>query len=191
MATALDKAYVMKWVGPFSCIDKLKAWELTNEDFIGSIYLIGGFKCKGKRKKFYCGKTKSTRYVHERLSDKDHPSKDLSEANREIWIGMMTNCRPTDNNVFTVENIITSAMANLEVSEKDMLNKINMNAPKTDAYVINRWYKPCDEYLELGDYIEWNSLRVDSVAYHVPDLIIYDAGDDNYKGIRRVKRTLY
>lgn len=185
MAALLDKAYVMKWVGPFCSIEQLKKWELDNLDFIGSIYLIGGFKPKGKRKKFYCGKTKSTRYVYERLSDKNHHIKDLSDDNREIWIGMMTTCHPTDNNVFMVEKIITSAMANLEVSEEDMLNKINKNAPKTDAYVINRWYRPCEEY------IEWGSLKVDSVAYLVPDLIIYDAGEDNYKGIRRMKRTLY
>ena len=185
MAALIDKAYVMKWVGPFCSIDQLKNWEEDNLHFIGSIYLIGGFKPKGKRKKFYCGKTKKTRFVFERLSDAGHHIKELAKTDLEIWIGMMTNCKPTDANVFEVENIITSAMANLEIPEKDMLNQINMHTPKMDAYVINRWFKPGDVLIERG------SLKADSVAYRVPDLIIYDATTENYKGTKRLKRTLY
>lgn len=182
---SMDKAYVMKWVGPFTSVESLRLWEQDYPDFIGSIYLIGGFKPKGTRKKFYCGKTKKSRYVYERLSDAGHHINELSAKNLEIWIGMMTNYRPTESNIFEVENIITSAMANLEIPEKDMLNQINMHTPQMDAYVINRWFKPGDVLIERG------SLKADSVAYHIPDLIIYDAANENYKGIKRVKRTLY
>ena len=175
-----DKVYLIKWVGPFSYCE-LCLWEkdrLENNDDVFNLYLLQGKEKRSRHYSYYCGQT--TRFVYERLKDKNHHFSEISHSDYSIWIGKFANIIPNKTDINAAEKIITSELAELELGFKNMLNLTNFRPPKFDVYIINQWYHPFKNKV-------WKRVKRKSPANFIPDLMIYDAHSKEVKGTRKIK----
>ena len=161
-----DKAFFLKWYGPFTSKDELKNWELQQPwDF--HLYLLHGKRKYAKTKEcYYCGKTIRTAY--KRFNDAGHHIEEIENREHSIYVARFANASILDNkDILLVEKLITSYLG-WYIGEDLMLNKTNFYAPNcnTDICVINRWYnwKTSKEY---------NRTPVNSPAHLVPDVMVY------------------
>lgn len=176
-----DKVYLIKWIGPFS-YEELYDWEtkwLESNDEYFNFYLLQGKRKYAKKFSYYCGQT--SRCVYKRLKDKNHHFKEIEHSDYSIWIGKFSNIIPNKADINTVEKIITSELAELELGFENLMNETNFRPPAFDVYIINQWYHPIKNS-------EWKRISCNSPANYIPDLMIYDSNSKEMKGTRRIKK---
>lgn len=155
-----DKVYIIRWFGPFKSVEEVNTFEKEHKNTVCVLYMLQGMKKNAKLyDSYYCGQAK--RGVYNRLTNKGHHIEEFSRLSA-IWIGNISNIEPTPTDINYVENILTAEMAD-KFQKKFMLNKINMNFPHFNIYVINVWHKTDTERIK-----KYSS---NSLASEIPDLI--------------------
>lgn len=136
----IKEIYAIDWMGPYDSPEEIKKRE-------GSewccVYLITGSyrNSYGIR---YVGIT--SRFVDERLADKDHKEKRRKIKERQFWVGRFS---VTSYNILTgtkrnraelVEHLIVSYLSSLPKSKLDNKQKTK-TLPKKPIAIISRWQK--------------------------------------------------
>lgn len=165
-----DKAFFLKWYGPFSSKEELAEWELQH-GWNFHLYLLHGKKKYAKtRECYYCGKTIRTAY--KRFNDAGHHIEEIENREHAIYVARFANASIiNDKDILLVEKLITSYLGS-EIGQDAMLNKTNFYAPNCDVEicVISRWYN-----WRTGK--EYRRTPVNSPAHIVPDVMVYRYDD--------------
>lgn len=167
---ARDKAYIVKWFGPFFNREELEDWEVLH-DFKSQLYLLHGKKKYAKTKEYYyCGMT--TRTAYKRFKDANHHIGEIENRDHNIYVGHFTNLIPSTKDIKLVEKLLTSYL-DYFIGRKSLLNKTNFYAPNcvSEVSIINRWYN-------CRTVREYQRTPTNSPAHIVPDVLVYRV-DDN------------
>lgn len=117
-----DKAYIVKWFGPFFSREELENWEVLH-DFKSQLYLLHGKKKYAKTKEcYYCGMT--TRTAYKRFKDANHHIGEIENRDHNIYVGHFTNLIPSAKDIKLVEKLLTSYL-DYFIGRKALLNKTN------------------------------------------------------------------
>lgn len=115
-----DKAYIVKWFGPFFSREELEDWEVLH-DFKSQLYLLHGKKKYAKtRECYYCGMT--TRTAYKRFKDANHHIGEIENRDHNIYVGHFTNLIPSAKDIKLVEKLLTSYL-DYFIGRKALLNK--------------------------------------------------------------------
>lgn len=165
-----DKAFFLKWYGPFSSKEELKEWE-DEQEFGFHLYLLHGMKKYAKTKEcYYCGKTIRTAY--QRFKDAGHHIEEIEGREHSIYVARFANIEePCNKDILLVEKLITSYLE-WAIGRDVLLNKTNFYAPNCDAEVcvVNRWYNWKTDR-------EYQRTPINSPAHIVPDVMVYRYDD--------------
>lgn len=172
----LDKAFFLKWYGPFSSQKELEDWE-RKQKYNYHLYLLQGMKKYAKSKTlYYCGMTIRTAY--KRFQDAGHHIEEIQDRDHTIYVARFSDVKTiADKDIRLVEKLITSYLA-WAISTDKMLNKTNFYAPNclSDICVTNRWYN-------WKNSKEYQRTPINSPAHIVPDVLVYryDKQNNEYK----------
>jgi hypothetical protein len=169
----IDLVILIQWKGPFSTVDELKKWEISDDhssEF--NLYLLKGQKKSVKTNfSYYCGQT-TRKYVSQRIKYNHRHYVEIKNRPHEIWIGRFSNDRSTKHDLNIVENLITSVW-------EPNLNKTNFRPPLCDVCVVNLWYNKNDSTCKR--------LCKKSPPSLIPDVIVYDSSTKQVLGAQRLK----
>lgn len=162
----IDKAFFLKWYGPFDSIKALRDWE-QNQNYNYHLYLLHGMKKYSKKKEcYYCGMTIRTAY--KRLNDAEHHITEIQNRKHAIYVARFSNVESIDHkDIRLVEKLITSYLG-WSINEDKMLNRTNFYAPNcpNEICITNRWYN-----WKTGN--EYQRTPANSPAHIVPDVLVY------------------
>ncbi len=168
-----DKAFYVKWYGPFSSKNRLAEWE-RQQDWKINLYLLQGKKKYAKKISYYCGKT--IRAAYKRFSDADHHIKDIENRDHSIYVGRIANFSTLEEkDILLVEKLLTSYLG-WYIGQDSMLNKTNFYAPNCtqEVCIVNRW-------INLRTGREYQRLPIYSPAHFIPDVMVYHYDEQEKK----------
>ena len=161
-----DKAFFLKWYGPFPSKETLEEWE-QDQGYNYHLYLLHGMKKYAKSKEcYYCGKTIRTAY--KRFHDAGHHIEEIQDREHSIYVARFSNFSSIeDKDIRLVEKLLTSYLE-WAIGKDKMLNKTNYYAPNctTEICVTNRWYN-----WKTGK--EYQRTFTNSPAHIIPDVLVY------------------
>lgn len=167
----LDKAFFIKWFGPFSSKEEVETWEKSHNCVI-NLYLLHGKRRYAKSKEcYYCGKT--IRAAYKRFKDVGHHIEEIQHRDHKIYIGYFSNFKSIKNSdIILVEKLLTSYLG-WDLGTENMLNRINFYPPNchNDICIINRWYNWQTEK-------EYERTPLNSPSHIVPDVLVYRYDSD-------------
>ena len=165
-----NNVFLIKWYGPFDCLEDVEDWE-RKQTFKCSLYLLHGkLKYAKTREKYYCGRTK--RKIHERLKDKGHHLEEINERPHSIYVGCLANIDCLDETQQKLAEKIITATLTYIVDDENVLNATNTYFPDKDVYVINEWWK------RTGDTV-WERQPLNAPSHRVPDVIVCHKNGNN------------
>ena len=163
----IDKTYCVRWYGPFLTPEAVKNFEDNHKSMSFQLYILNGYKPRAKfYDSYYCGQTK--RSVYQRLTDPNHHINEFRD-NPNIWIGSISNVEPQSVDINTAEKILT-AQLRATFGEKNMLNKMNTNFPKYNAYIVNIWHNTKEKRLQR--------YQIGTIPAELPDVIGHEYDKD-------------
>lgn len=156
----IDKIYSVRWFGPFDTPEEVKNFEDKHKSVSFQLYILNGYKPYARlHDSYYCGQTK--RSVYQRLADPNHHINEFREISA-IWIGSISNVVPLAEDINVTEKIITAQLRAI-FGERKMLNKINKNFPKYNAYIVNIWHNTKEKRLQR--------YQSETIPSNLPDVI--------------------
>lgn len=142
-----QRAYIIRWYGPFHSRQELKEWEL---EYSGNcrLYLIKGKKTHKQKYSIYCGMT-FKQMVCGRFSNHNHHIREIEnrENELEIWAGTFVNAtgRLNKEEVSLCENLLIHTLNYISAKENlDFINDKSYLAPVVPVSIINEWYYAYD-----------------------------------------------
>lgn len=164
----VKELYAIDWMGPYDSLEEIK--EREGSDWC-CMYLITGRPPYGRSLSImYVGIT--SRYVDERLAEKDHKKKQERIKDKQYWAGRFS---VTSYNILTgtkrfraelVEHLLVFYLYNLPKSR--LINeKKTLTLPKKPVAIISRWQKKStddDRYYKP------------SILHQLPDTLMYADG---------------